>query len=81
MFGLNEKREYACSEKNPDWGRTTMSIECPFCGEWFEVYMWSFAGSGKRCPGCKAMHRYQGAYTTFDAVAFKYQNQQEGGRE
>ena len=36
-------------------GRTRILIECPFCGarEW--AYVWSLAGSGKRCP-CGALH-------------------------
>lgn len=35
-------------------GRSTMMVRCPFCGEEFEVYIWSFAGSGKRCS-CGAL--------------------------
>lgn len=37
-------------------GRTTAWITCPFCGEDVEAYLWSLAGSGKRCPGCGAVH-------------------------
>lgn len=35
-------------------GRSTMMVKCPFCEEEFEVYIWSFAGSGKRCS-CGAL--------------------------
>lgn len=35
-------------------GRSTMIVKCPFCKEEFEVYIWSFAGSGKRCS-CGAL--------------------------
>lgn len=28
---------------------------CPFCGEYVLGYVWSLAGSGKRCPGCRAL--------------------------
>ena len=31
-----------------------MMIKCPFCEEELEVYIWSFAGSGKRCS-CGAL--------------------------
>lgn len=30
-------------------GKSTMTVKCPFCGRELEVYIWSFAGSGKRC--------------------------------
>lgn len=43
-----------------DWssehGRSTKMVKCPFCGEEVEVYIWSFAGSGKRCS-CGALLR------------------------
>lgn len=35
-------------------GRSTMMVQCPFCKEEFEVYIWSFYGSGKRCS-CGAL--------------------------
>lgn len=35
-------------------GRSTMMVKCPFCEEELEVYIWSFAGSGKRCS-CGAL--------------------------
>lgn len=28
-------------------GKSTMMVKCPFCEEEYEVYIWSFAGSGK----------------------------------
>ena len=31
-----------------------MMVRCPFCEEMLEVYIWSFAGSGKRCS-CGAL--------------------------
>ena len=37
-------------------GRTTVGIECPFCGCAFEAILWSLAGSGKCCPDCGALH-------------------------
>lgn len=35
-------------------GRSTMMVRCPFCEEKIEVFIWSFAGSGKRCS-CGAL--------------------------
>ena len=35
-------------------GRSTMMVKCPFCEEEIEVFVWSFAGSGKRCS-CGAL--------------------------
>lgn len=43
-------------------GRSSFYVDCPFCGEKrILVYAWSFAGSGKRCPGCRAMLTPRGA--------------------
>jgi len=41
-------------------GRSTILITCPFCGVEVEAFVWSLAGSGKRCPGCGAKHTYFG---------------------
>ena len=35
-----------------------IGIKCPWCGCTTEAYAWSLAGSGKRCNGCSAVHRY-----------------------
>lgn len=35
-------------------GKSTMMVKCPFCEKKIEVYIWSFAGSGKRCS-CGAL--------------------------
>jgi len=44
-------------------GRTRAAIACPFCGCTTEAYVWSLAGSGKRCE-CGAVHRWHPAVTT-----------------
>lgn len=38
-------------------------IRCPFCDVTTEAYVWSLAGSGKRCE-CGAVHHYHPAVTT-----------------
>ena len=40
--------------KSSRHGKSTMMVKCPFCEEKYEVYIWSFAGSGKRCS-CGAL--------------------------
>lgn len=30
-------------------GRTFVHVTCPFCGATVEAFLWSLAGSGKRC--------------------------------
>lgn len=36
-------------------GRSTCSIDCPFCKSTVICYVWSLAGGGKKCPGCYAI--------------------------
>jgi len=43
-----------------EFGRSTDKIICPFCDHPVVVYIWSLAGSGKRCPECGAMHSNYG---------------------
>lgn len=52
-------RQYGYSSEH---GRSSFFVDCPFCGEErILVYAWSFAGSGKRCPKCRAMMTPYGA--------------------
>lgn len=56
-----ECRSYESREIYRRPGRICVEITCPFCGEVFEGFVWSLAGSGKRCPGCRALHSLYGA--------------------
>jgi hypothetical protein len=38
-----------------EMGKSHGYIKCGFCGEIIKVFIWSLAGSGKRCP-CGAKH-------------------------
>lgn len=40
--------------KSSRHGKSTMMVRCPFCEKELEVYIWSLAGSGKRCS-CGAL--------------------------
>ena len=48
-------------------GRRMATISCPFCGTRTDAHLWSLAGSGKRCPGCRALHTFHPAASTRDA--------------
>lgn len=36
-------------------GKSTGEVVCPCCGETTTVYIWSFAGGGKRCETCRVL--------------------------
>lgn len=43
-------------------GKSKGIIECPCCGTFTEVFIWSFNGCGKRCDGCNVLLGRRGAY-------------------
>lgn len=49
-------RPYKSSKGRTEHGRSTVVIECPFCQTKVTAYVWSLAGSGKKCPECGAIH-------------------------
>jgi hypothetical protein len=51
-----EQREHERSATVSAVGRSYCYIKCPFCDTSCKAYIWSLAGGGKLCPGCKAMH-------------------------
>ena len=52
-----ETREYKVLSTTREHGRSSADIECPFCGAVVTAYLWSLAGSGKKCP-CGAKHTH-----------------------
>jgi len=52
-------------------GRSGAMVICVGCRWEFEVYWWSLAGSGKRCPNCKLMYMSHGL--VFDDMKAKMQ--------
>lgn len=55
------KREWVTDYKVSETGRTFVVFSCPFCDAKIKGYVWSLAGSGKRCY-CGVMHRLTGSY-------------------
>lgn len=51
-----EKKEHIKYRGQSKFGKTTCNIKCPFCETITTAYVWSLAGSGKKCSGCGAMH-------------------------
>lgn len=57
-----EVREHRSVPGPSTMGRSIVWITCPFCGTEVTAYLWSLAGSGKRCP-CGAKHNGYGQTT------------------
>jgi hypothetical protein len=55
-----ESKQHERSATVSAFGRSYCCITCPFCDTEVRAFIWSLAGSGKRCPGCKAMHTNYG---------------------
>lgn len=45
-----------------EMGKTRISVDCAFCGTEMIAYLWSLAGSGKKCQ-CGAMLHADGSMT------------------
>jgi hypothetical protein len=41
-------------------GQIPVEFECPWCGVTVHTWLWSLAGGGKRCPGCKSFNNGYG---------------------
>ncbi len=54
-----ERRKHSLRHGPSTIGRSEAYIMCPFCSRTVRVYLWSLAGSGKRCV-CGALHTYYG---------------------
>lgn len=44
-----EFKETLLYNKRAEFAKTTYDVDCPFCGQTYSVYIWSFYGSGKKC--------------------------------
>ena len=54
----HEVRESAAHSYRSRHGRSSIIIVCPWCGGEELAYVWSLAGSGKRCSSCKDVIHY-----------------------
>jgi hypothetical protein len=52
----NAAREFKVIARYPAHGRTSVTIECPFCLSRFTAFVWSISGRGKKCSNCGALH-------------------------
>lgn len=62
---MTNKLSYQVLNRISQNGKTRILIKCPCCGEEVWAFVWSLAGSGKRCP-CGAKH---GSFGTTPARA------------
>lgn len=60
---MSETRDHDRYEWVNADGRRMATITCPFCDTITDAHLWSLAGSGKRCPGCRALHIFHPATT------------------
>lgn len=58
-----ETRKHTAIQGRATVGRAIVYITCPFCGHTCTAYLWSLAGSGKRCTKCRAKHDHYGNTT------------------
>lgn len=63
LFRAGETSEY-----RPVFGRSTVEVECRFCGQSYTAYLWSLAGCGKRCT-CGALITQRGTFLDCPPVA------------
>ena len=64
---MTVRNGYVSSNYINEMGKSRFDIECPFCKTVVTVYAWSLAGSGKRCPKCRALHSHNGYSTQASA--------------
>ena len=55
---LIQERKYTYRPGASEMGRSYIYIRCPFCEAETKAYIWSLAGSGKKCQNCNAIHRW-----------------------
>ena len=61
---------YVSGGKN-DHGGSTVYVRCGFCETEHEVYIWSFAGCGRRCQSCAALMSSRATYAQMDNIKKK----------
>lgn len=59
-YNRDNIKRYSSLGYYSDYGRSYVYIVCPFCDTEVKAFVWSLAGSGKKCPSCKALHTNHG---------------------
>lgn len=52
---IEEQRPYTREGNYSQMGKSYTYITCPFCNDTVKAYIWSLAGSGKKCT-CGVLH-------------------------
>lgn len=60
-YASAEKRAFRVKRSISEMGRSAICFDCPFCAVEVKGFLWSLAGSGKRCS-CGAMHKMDVSY-------------------
>lgn len=61
IYKGREVRDYTVVDSRSEMGRSSIDIQCPYCGTVVTAYIWSLAANGKKCTcGAKHLSRYQG---------------------
>lgn len=58
LYDKSQARNYSVVDEEKEMGRSRILILCPFCKTNVWAFVWSLAGKGKICPGCKAKHEW-----------------------
>jgi len=57
-YDMSKSRKYIVIGESHNHGNSSIDIECPFCKTKTTAYIWSLAGSGKKCIGCGSKHTW-----------------------
>ena len=56
---LFQERPFTMSGTTPSAGKTSAIATCPFCGASLIIFLWAFAGNGKKkCPCGAVLYRH-----------------------
>jgi hypothetical protein len=64
----NAQREYRSHSYRSRMGRSTVEIDCPFCGTTSTAFIWSLSGGGKRCENKRCGAKFNSAGTASPVV-------------
>jgi hypothetical protein len=76
----NAQRDHVKHSYWSSMGRSSVAIDCPFCGTTSRAFVWSLAGGGKCCENRKCGAKHASFGVSFPRVGREdmQPNQQEG---